>query len=428
MRARFTSFPWRSGKLLLGLLLLSGAARAAEAPLTWNDCLGELIRNNPQLLSGREAVVKARADVSASYAPFLPQISADTTASRSKTESDTGYLEATSYQASLSAYQSLFAGFGDLATLRRSRVLLSLAEINLLSTKAALSAQLRQGFARLLFAQDFAQLSERIAERRKENVNLVEMRFEGGRENKGSFLRNEAYYRQAQFDVRQAARGLKAAQQELAATLGRRESAPLSVTGTWDLAVLPQAPAISELALATPDYRQAAEQARAAREGLHIARSVFYPTWSVQGSLSRSDDDHLIPQNDQWSVGTTLSYPLFVGGRHWYAARGAQAQQRQAQATLNDTGNQMAARLQERFAAWQDAAEQVDVQTEFLKAAEVRAEIARAQYQNGLLSFVDWDLIENDLIDRQKAVLASQLQAVVEQANWEKTLGTGAIP
>ncbi|MBI2438322.1 MAG: TolC family protein [Lentisphaerae bacterium] len=419
---------WYRWQLLLGLLLLAGAARAAEAPLSWNNCLGELIRNNPQLLAGREAVAKARADVSANYAPFLPQISAEATASRSKAETDAGYTEATSYQASLSAYQSLFAGFSDLATLRRSQALLSLAEINLLSTKAALSAQLRQSFARLLFAQDFVRLAELITARRKENVNLVEMRFEGGRENKGSFLRSAAYYRQAQFDVRQAARGLKAAQQELAATLGRREIAPLTVTGNWDQAALPATPDIRNLALETPDYRQAAEQARAAREGVAIARSVFYPTWSVQGSLSRSDDDKIIPQNDQWSVGTTLSYPLFVGGRHWYAARGAQAEQRQAEATLNDTLNQMAARLQERFAAWQDAAERLSVQTEFLKAAEVRAEIARAQYQNGLLSFVDWDLIENDLIERQKAVLASQLEAVVAEANWEKTLGTGVIP
>ena len=67
-------------------------------------------------------------------------------------------------------------------------------------------------------------------------------------------------------------------------------------------------------------------------------------------------------------------------------------------------------------------------QNEFLKAAEVRSEIARAQYQNGLLSFEDWDLIENDLIDKQKAMLTSQRDAVVARAAWEKMLGTGVIP
>ncbi|MBU1857184.1 MAG: TolC family protein, partial [Verrucomicrobia bacterium] len=172
----------------------------------------------------------------------------------------------------------------------------------------------------------------------------------------------------------------------------------------------------------------AAIQVRAAKEGVRIAKSDFYPTWSVNGSIGRSDDDSLIPKNDQWSVGTAISYPLFTGGQHWYGVRGAKADQRKAEDTLNDTENQMVATLEDRFVAWQDAAERTEVQNEFLKAAEVRAEIARAQYQNGLLSFEDWDLIENDLIDKQKSVLISQRDAVVARAGWEKALGTGVIP
>ncbi|MBU1734873.1 MAG: TolC family protein [Verrucomicrobia bacterium] len=416
--------------LPLSLFLLAGTmmARAAEPPVTWDDCVGELIRNNPQLQAAGAAVEKTRSDVMGNYGPFLPQISANGSVGKSNTELDTGYQDSTSYQASLSAYQSLFAGFGDVATLRRSQALLTLAEINLQTTKAALSTTLRQSFARLLYAQDFVQVSEVIAVRRKENVNLVEMRFEAGRENKGSAMRSKAYYRQAQFEVTQAHRGLKTAQQQMAATLGRHEITILTVTGNWDFANLPEAPDFNALALQTPDYRGAAIQVRAAKEGVRIAKSDFYPTWSVNGSIGRSDDDSLIPKNDQWSVGTAISYPLFVGGQHWYGVRGAKADQRKAEDTLNDTESQMVATLEDRFVAWQDAAERTDVQNEFLKAAEVRAEIARAQYQNGLLSFEDWDLIENDLIDKQKSVLISQRDAVFARAGWEKTLGTGVIP
>ncbi|MBU0715494.1 MAG: TolC family protein, partial [Verrucomicrobia bacterium] len=209
---------------------------------------------------------------------------------------------------------------------------------------------------------------------------------------------------------------------------GRHEITILTVTGNWDFANLPEAPDFNALALQTPDYRGAAIQVRAAKEGVRIAKSDFYPTWSVNGSIGRSDDDSLIPKNDQWSVGTAISYPLFTGGQHWYGVRGAKADQRKAEDTLNDTESQMVATLEDRFVAWQDAAERTDVQNEFLKAAEVRAEIARAQYQNGLLSFEDWDLIENDLIDKQKSVLISQRDAVFARAGWEKTLGTGVIP
>ncbi|MDD5678197.1 MAG: TolC family protein [Kiritimatiellae bacterium] len=420
-------FQCRFGWLLV-LALLSSAAHAAEPPVTWDDCVGELIRNNPQLSAAGAAVEKARTDVKGNYSPFLPQISASGSIGKSNTELDTGYQDSTSYQAGLSAYLNLFSGFGNVATLRRSQALLKIAEINLQATKAALSAALTQSFARLLYAQDFVRVSEIIANRRKENVNLVEMRFEAGRENKGSDLRSKAYFRQARFEVTQAQRGLKTAQQQMAATLGRHEIGILAVTGNWDSVDLPQGPDINALALQTPDYRNAETQVRAAREGVRIAYSDFYPSWSVNGAIGRSDDDSLIPKNDQWSVSTAISFPLFVGGQHWYAARGAKADQRKAEDTLLDTRNQMVSTLEDRFTAWQNAVEQIEVQNEFLRAAEVRSEIARAQYQNGLLSFEDWDLIENDLIDKQKSMLASRRDAMLARSAWEKALGTGVIP
>jgi outer membrane protein TolC len=68
------------------------------------------------------------------------------------------------------------------------------------------------------------------------------------------------------------------------------------------------------------------------------------------------------------------------------------------------------------------------VDEDFLKAANARAEIARSKYSNGLMSFEDWDIIENDLINRQKAVLQSRRDRVTAEAAWEQVLGNGAIP
>ncbi len=418
-------------RAVLGLaiaLLAAAAAGAGEPAATWDDCLQELIRNNPALQAAAESVVKARAESRAQSSPFWPQLSASWSAGKSGGEQESGYQDAASYQMGLSADWALFSGFGDLAAWRRSRILLDASAIALQSVKADLSATLRQQFVQLLYAQDFIGLSRTIAERRKENAALVDLRFEAGRENKGALLRSQAYDRQARFEAEQAQRGRDASGQQLAATLGRRERGALAVTGTWDYAGLPAEPDFERLAMETPAYRAAAADVRAALEGVRMARSSFYPTWSVGGSAGRSDSDHLLPERDQWSLRTALSYPLFAGDRHRQAARGAQADRRKAEQTLRETLNQAVAALKDRHTAWQDAVERTDVQQQFLAAAEVRAEIARAQYQNGLLSFEDWDLIENDLIDRQKAVLSSRRDAVIARANWERALGLSEIP
>ncbi len=415
--------------LLTALLMINCAIPIpATEILSWEDCVNELIRNNPALSAAREAPEKANHEVSAKYAPFLPQISAGGSIGKSNTELDTGYQDSTSYQASLTANQNLFAGFGDLAALRRSQALRDVALSNLQATKASLSAALRQAFAQLLFAQENLQLSAMIAARRQENVNLVEIRFEAGRENKGSFLRSKAYHRQAVFATTQSQRNLQVARRQICTLLGRHANSAISVAGQWFDESMPINPDFSALMEQTPEYRAALAQKKAANEGLLIANRRFYPTWSANAMIGRSDDDSLIPKNDQWSLGTTLSFPLFSGGEDWFTRRAAQSDQRAAEAALADTRNNILTRLEERLAAWQDANDNWDVQKEFLYAAEVRAGIARAQYQNGLLSFEDWDLIENDLIDKQKATLASQRDARIAFANWEKALGTGAIP
>lgn len=396
-------------------------------PLSWTDCVRELQETNPELQAARENLEKAKADLKAAYSPFLPQISANAGASRSSAESDDGHLQATSYKTTLSANQSIFSGFRDVAELRRNQAALASAEAAFQAVKAGLSFNLTAAFSRLLYAQDFVLMANQIADRRKDNVGLVEMRFEAGRENKGSYLRSKAYYRQALFDVNQAKRNLKAAQQNLASAMGRPVGTGLTVTGEWSVGEATEAPAYLELARQTPEYLQALAQTKIAREGVRSATSSFWPDWSVSGSVGRFDDE-FFPQRDQWSIGTTISLPLFTGGRDYYALRKAQAEQRATEGRLANTVNTTAAMLEERFTTWQNALELLEVQAEFLQAAEIRSEIALRQYQNGLLSFEDWDLIENDLIEKKKAMLAVRRDAVVARANWEKALGIACIP
>ncbi len=97
-------------------------------------------------------------------------------------------------------------------------------------------------------------------------------------------------------------------------------------------------------------------------------------------------------------------------------------------AKLNAINKAVAIELQQAFAASQDAVGKVDVQEKFLHAAQVREEIATSQYTAGLLSFQDWDLIEDDLIANQKTMLASRRDAVIAEATWERIQGKSPLP
>jgi outer membrane protein TolC len=406
----------------IGSLLLLGAVLPlwAQAPLTWDQCVKEAAEKNPVLRGARAAVRDAEAGARGAWSPFLPQVSLNAGVAKSKGDGK-------SYSESAAARQNLFSGFGDAAFVARSRAQLDAARAALDASRAQVGADLRNAFARTLFAQEQSLLSSAIAKRRHENLRMVGLRFQGGQENKGNFLRTQASDQQSVFEEHQAARELRVAQRGLARALGRDPFESLSATGT--LGGLPPEgePDFRALAVQTPGVRQAEARSRAARAFVTEARSGFFPSLDASAQSGRVGGQWP-PNKKDWSTGLNLSWDVFSGGRTLADAASARAREDQARAELEDARTQAAFDLEDAFASLQDAAERTRVQESFVQASQVRAEIARAQYNNGLISFQDWDQIENDLINNQKALLASRRDAASALAAWEKTLGKGDLP
>jgi outer membrane protein TolC len=428
-----TWFQWSNGKinrlgaLLLGLSLL---APAHADTLTWEASVAETAAHNAALRSARSNLEAAGYNVSAAHSGYFPQVSAgvgysDTTASGATPGSAT--YTGTTYNASVSVSQNLFNGFQDRARVEQSGANQEGVAAGLSLTKARVSQALKNAFAGLRYAQDSIVLAEKIVARQQENVRLVQLRFESGRENKGSLLLTKASLAQAQLSQLQATQALATAQAQLAQTLGRDEADDLQARGDVPVTEPAAPPDFSQLARQAPDYRQAVAQEKSAAAGVTLARAGFYPSINLTGSTGRSGSDWF-PQNDSHSVGLNLSVPLFSGGRDYYSTRSAVASLDAAASAKRTSEQQLLADLKQAYAGYVQAVERLKVDQAFLDAAQLRAEIARSQYNNGLISFSDWNLIENDLIQRQTAYVQSQRDRVVAEAAWELTQGRGVIP
>ncbi|MBI2059513.1 MAG: TolC family protein [Nitrospirae bacterium] len=412
--------------VLLAVVLMLSLSRAASAEsLTWDACLREASERNPELAAAQERLAAARERATGAYSPFLPQLSAGADWSRARSSASGGSSAARNdVSAGLSARQNLFAGWKDTASLGKARAERMAAEADLQDTSSRLRLDLASAFAQLSFGQDALRLAETILSRRQENVRLVELRFEAGRENKGSYLRSKAAGSQARFEVAQADRALGVKRRQLARILGRNDAADLVVSG--DVPPLPSDP--------NPDFRGIAEdvpslqRARAAVDsagaGVESARGQLFPGVDALTSFARGGDEWP-PDSNRWSAGLSMTYPFFPGGRTAYDIRSARAEERRAEATLRDTRERAVADLEAALSRYRDAVERYGVQNEFLEAARLRAEIGRSQYTSGLLSFQDWDLIENDLISTEKSWLASKTDVWLAQAEWLRAQGKG---
>lgn len=408
--------------LLLGLA--SSLWAAQPTALVWEASVEEAAVGNPELRAARANVAAAGHSASAAYSGYLPQLSA---AAGYSDRSGSATVIGTNYNTSLALSQNLFSGFQDSARIEQGEANLVQTEASLATVKARLSQELKSAFAELQFAQDNVTLTEKIVQRVEENLRLVELRFEGGRENKGSFLLTRAKLAQARYENLQARQALFTAQALFARVLGRAEPEGLQVIGSVPVTAPGAAPDFRQLVQQNPDLLQARAQERSAVADVTLARSGFYPSVDVTGSVAREGEDWT-PDRDRNTVGLNLTIPLFSGGRDYYATKSAASTLEAVSSNKDNVERQLLVQLKQAYANYVESAEKLKVDQAFLDAAVTRAEIARSRYNNGLMSFDDWDLIENDLIQRQTTFLQSQRGRVIAEAAWEQAQGKGVIP
>jgi len=410
-------------------ILVLGTFAQAEI-LTWDSCVKEVATGNGELSAARFSEEAAKDRSKATYGSFLPQVFLNGGVSRDRSGSaatpSSLTSETTSYSGSLEIRQNLFSGFLDSGSVREARAEHSSASADLRLRKAKVSYDLKSAFVGLKYSQDAVELADQILKRREENTKLVELRFEGGRENKGSVMLAKAAFAQSQYEALQAQQNLDIAAQELARVLGREQVQGLSVSGAVPLKEPPLAVPFEKLAVDNPEYQKASSNLAASEAQRLKTRSAFFPSVDAVANFGRLDE-RWFPQNERFSVGLNVSFPLFNGGRNFYETSAASKSLRAAFVSQTETARSLLVSLKQAHSRFSLSVQKLKVDSDFKNAAQVRAEIARKRYNNGLLSFEDWDAIENDLIQREKTLLQSERDRVIAEANWEQVQGKGAI-
>jgi len=297
------------------------------------------------------------------------------------------------------------------------------AQYNYEATSANVRQRLRTAFVQLLKAQELLKLTEEIAERRKENVEHVTLRYKAGREHRGSLLTAQANLRQAEYDVAQAKRLLTLSQRRLFKELGRTEPADVEAKGELQAGEYPPNEMdFLQMAESTPTVRSLRAGTEAAQYRLESAKANHYPEISASASIGMSDSS-FPPDEHEWSVGLSVSIPLYEGGRRKAQVAQARSELTQTLAEEASGRDEVILTIEERWTDLRDALENIAVQQQFFEAAEERAKIAQVQYSNGLITFDNWTIIEDDLVRVIKSFLNARADAVIAEANWLQAQG-----
>jgi outer membrane protein TolC len=278
----------------------------------------------------------------------------------------------------------------------------------------------------LLYTQESVALAQSVLERRESNYKLVSVRYQNGRENKGSVLLAEAYREQAQLDLIRARDGVSVAQARLRAVMNKEHLDTVEVTGEVPLSVLDLGGDLEALAQRTPAYNQARAQELISQEDLTISRGAFLPNLDLTAQALRQGPFYF-PERERWAVALTLTVPLFDGLKDLSSYRGAVFTRYAAEGRRRNVLLTLVPQLRDAYTQAKQSDLKLSIDAKFRQASGTRAEIAREKYNNGLLTFEDWDIIENELIQRQTNYLQSKRDRALKYATWENVLGKGSI-
>ncbi len=416
------------------------APGASAVPADWWTIFGDAqldaleraaLADSPTLAAAAARSERARALLGAASADASPRLSADGSAQRFRTSQEVATapvvlgqpraIEANQFavQATLGWELDFWGRVKRQTEVAQAQLDASSAEAD--TARVLLSADVASSYLQLRALDDEARIVAAARDSRRDALQVVQRRFDAGSTQELDLQRARTELANAQADVAELARRRNLVENGLAVLTGQPPGALRVATGTQALPAVPLVPAgvPSDLLKRRPDIAQSLATLHASSAQIGVAEAAFYPSIRLTGGLGLASSDlgSLISSPARlFSIGPTVSLPLFDGGRNQANLKAAQASQAEALANFRQ---RVLVALREVDDALGDLQQRIDIasaQTRATQAAERALRVARLRYEQGASSYLE-------VTDADRSALATERAlAQTRSAQWQSTV------
>jgi len=406
----------RSIKLAFAVIFVLAYCAACRAE-SWDEVKALAEKHNNELAASKKLVQAYEWSYKRAYSGFLPHLSAN--ASMTESENSESDEPEKSYSLGLSATQSIFNGMQNIWGLETAYSDYQYYLASFRNTEANVYYDVRSAFIDLLVAGKNVDLLRQILEQRKENSRLIKLRYESGNEDKGNLMQTQADEADAKYNLSVAESELKLAKLKLSQLLSAEV-----VSAEADLAVESvQLEDIEALTEQSPAYIMAEYQLESAEIAKKSAISGFLPSLSLSGNWNKRGDEWPPEDTESRSWSLNLSYSFFPGGSNFVDAVIYDLRLEKAKQDFEKSTKETRYSIEEAYENFKNSVQALEVKEFALKASGTRAKIGKAKYLNGLLTFDEWNRIEDEYISAQNGLLSSRRNALMAEASWLKSYG-----
>ncbi len=404
---------------ILGLLLLLLTSVGFSSVFTWQDAVRSAQAHNLELKSARETLIQSHYQIDATVGGLLPQLNVSMGASHSKSGSNT---QQDGFSLGLNLTQLLYDGQKTQLGYHKAELDFLAASANYAYTSSTKRFDLRNTFISVYKYQKLYKLAKIIAQRREQQYELISLRYDGGVEHKGSVMNAKASLLDAQNDITVNSLQALLAQKKLAVEMGLAGTEIPDVPADILPATVDVNVDISSIAQHHPYYEQYVWMCQSRELSLQAAQANQGLSIYANAGLGLNDSQ-FFPQNNNWSIGLSASYPLWDWGQRQAQTNIAASQLTQTDFTEDNALRTVEINLETAQVNYRAAVNMLVVQKGYLTAAEERSKIAEAQYSTGQLTYDNWMIIENDYISNQRNVVNALANVLTSEAAWIEAKG-----
>jgi len=267
---------------------------------------------------------------------------------------------------------------------------------------------------------------------RKEQVRLVRSRFNGGIGNDLDIARAETELATTEAEAASLAQQRAELENALAILAGSNPSSfhlAAETPGNWNPPT-PEIPAglPSDLLERRPDVAQAERQLASANARIGVAKAAFFPVLTLTGSggYLSADVDSLFNWNSRtWSIGPSLSLPIFAGGRNKAGYQRSKAVFAESVATYRQQVLVAFGEVEDSLSGIRHLTDQSAAQQRAVTHARRAVDLATDRYRSGLVSYIEVVDASRDALQAERGNAQLAGERLIASVQLIKALGGG---
>ena len=184
----------------------------------------------------------------------------------------------------------------------------------------------------------------------------------------------------------------------------------------------------SQLLERRPDISAAERRVAAANASIGVATAAFFPALTINGlgGFQSVDASSLFNWESRvWSIGPSLSWPLFTGGRNRAQLEYARAGYDATVANYRQTVLSAFQDVEDALVSQRLLQDQYEKENAALKSARRSVDISMTKYKGGVITYLDVVIAQGVALSHQQTVVQLEAQRLAAVVSLIKALGAG---